>query len=114
MKIIIFLLTIQLLIHQNTGTPSKLNLEELFKKYLYRDHQKSDKFNLTNDYQLNVLRNRNNECLLRNYSKLNESKLSFTPINQTFIDLWRNFDDNTTNTSIIDYYFDNTVSIVIS
>jgi hypothetical protein len=45
---------------------------------------------------------------IKKYATLNESKLSFTPINQTFVDLWKNF--NSTSSLNVDDFFDNTVS----
>jgi hypothetical protein len=109
MKTIFLLIIIQHFIQQNGGTPSKFNLENLYKKYQFRDSQNSsNKLNLTNEYQLKLLKNRNNECLLKKYATLNESKLSFTQINQTFVDLWKNF--NSTSSLNVDDFFDNTVS----
>ena len=63
MKTIFLLIIIQYFIQQNGGTPSKFNLENLYKKYQFRDSQNSsNKLNLTNEYQLKLLKNRNNEC----------------------------------------------------
>ena len=90
---------------------SRSLLSNLFYKYLNQlekiNSSINDNFTTnTANYQLKVLRDRNHECLLKNYSNLIDSKIQFTPINQSFIELW----NSKSNKDFIENYLDNTVS----
>ena len=97
-------------------TPSKLNYSLLFKKYLFRNENSTtgiSRLNLTQKYQIDLLKNRNKECLLKKFPTLNDSKFQFTSINQTFADLWRNNLESENLTDLVDHYLDNTVRVEI-
>ena len=90
---------------------SNFLFSKLFKKYLNQLGKSNISINdnvTTNTaiYQLKVLRDRNHECLLKNYSNLTDSKIQFTPINQSFVQLW----NNNSNQDFIESYLDTTVS----
>jgi hypothetical protein len=63
---------------------------ELFQKYLNETNTTSK------DFQLNLLKNRNHDCLLKNYENLIESEIRFTTVTSEDI---LNYFENFTNTT---------------
>ena len=81
-------------------------VSELFQKYLNQTNS------TIKDYQLNLLKNRNHECLLKNYANLIESEIKFTNVSSENILNYLEYSSSNENfTNSTGNLFENSVSI---
>jgi hypothetical protein len=81
-------------------------VSELFQKYLNETNTTSK------DYQLNLLKNRNHDCFLKNYENLIESEIRFSTVTSEDISKYFesfSFNENLTNST--HDLFENSVSL---